>query len=70
MFCLVTVIWFSSKNTLLSMHMTCCGVDHSILKVDTIFDNTIGGFSTEFDLDSSMESIWTPPIPYGKYRGV
>ena len=41
------------------MHMMCCGVAYSILNVDIIFDNTlIGGFSTEFDVDSSMESIW------------
>ena len=34
--------------------------------VDTIFDNTIGGFSMEFDVDSSMQSIWTVPWnPYG-----
>ena len=40
------------------MHVMCCGVDRSILNVDTIFDNTIGGFSMEFDVDSYMESIW------------
>ena len=34
------------------------GVDSSILDGDTIFDNTIDGFSTEFDVDSSMESMW------------
>ena len=66
MWCLVTVVWFSSKSALSPMHVTCCGVDCSILNVDTIFDNTIGGFSTEFDVDSSMESIWTVPWnPYG-----
>ena len=55
--CLVTVIWFSSKNALSPMHVMCRGGDCSILDVDTIFDNTIGGFSMEFDVDSSMESI-------------
>ena len=58
--CLLTVVWFSSKNAPLPMHMMCCGVACLILHVDTIFDNTIGGFSTEFDVDSSMESTWNP----------
>ena len=39
------------------MHVMCRGVACSILNVGTIFDNTIGGFSPEFDVDSSMESI-------------
>ena len=48
------------------MHVTHRGADCSILNVDTIFDNKIGGFSMEFDVDSSMQSIWTVPWnPYG-----
>ena len=66
MCCLLTVVWFGSKNILSPMHVMCCGVERLILNIDTIFDNAIGGFSMEVDVDSSMESIWTVPLnPYG-----
>ena len=55
---LLTLSWLSCKNAALLVHVMSCGVDSSILDGDTIFDNTIDGFSTEFDVDSSMESIW------------
>ena len=55
---LLTLAWLSHNNAALLTHMMSCGVDSSILDGDTIFDNTIDGFSTEFDVDSSMESIW------------
>ena len=58
MCCLLTLAWPSHKNTALLAHVMYRGVDSSILDGDTIFDNTIDGFSTEFDVDSSMESIW------------
>ena len=56
--CLLTLTWLTCKNAALLVHVMCCGVASSILDGDTIFDNTIGGFSMEFDVDSSMESIW------------
>ena len=56
-YCLLMLVWLSHKSVALLMHMICCGVDSSILIVHTIFDNTIDGFSMEFDVDSSMESI-------------
>ena len=40
------------------MNVMCRGVECSILQVDTIIDNTFNGLSMEFDVDSSMESIW------------
>ena len=58
MYCLLTLVWLSCKNAALLTHVMCCGVDSSILIVDSIFDNTIDGFSTEFDMDCFMESIW------------
>ena len=41
--------------------LMCSGAECSILDVDTIFDTPFNGFSTEFDVDSSMESIWNIP---------
>ena len=56
MCCLLILAWLSRKSAALLPHVMCRGVDSSILD----------GFSTEFDVDSSMESIWTVPWnPYG-----
>ena len=66
MYCPITLAWLNRKSAALLAHVTCREVDGSILVGDTIFDNTIDGSSTEFDVDSSMESIWTVPWnPYG-----
>ena len=54
----ITLAWLNHKSAALLAHVMCCEVDGSILVGDTIFDNTIDGSSTEFDVDSSMESIW------------
>ena len=58
MYCPITLAWLNRKSAALLVHVTCCEVDGSILVGDTIFDNTIDGSSMEFDVDSSMESIW------------
>ena len=60
---LLTLAWLSCKNTALLVHVMSHGVDCSILDGNTIFDNTIDGFSTEFGVDSSMESTWNPHGP-------
>ena len=62
----ITLAWPNRKSAALLAHVTWPEVDGSILVGDTIFDNIIDGSSTEFDMDSSMESIWTVPWnPYG-----
>ena len=61
MYCPITLAWLNRKSAALLAHVMCREVDGSILVGDTIFDNTIDGSSTEFDVDSSMESIWNIP---------
>ena len=58
MYCPITLAWLNRKSAALLAHVMWHEVDGSILVGDTIFDNTIDGSSMEFDVDSSMESIW------------